>query len=183
MLEDAIREANAGEAREILAQIRLGISSSYDDVRELLVHFRTRIKTEDLGLTIRLSLERFSAQTGIAARFEETGSAVPLSPERHLQVLHILQEALSNVRKHSGARAVQVRMERGPVYRFTVRDDGHGFDVEAAARKGEGHIGLDIMRERAQRIGGEVTVASQPGAGTTVMLALPAARDEAVAAA
>ncbi|HWI13702.1 MAG TPA: ATP-binding protein, partial [Burkholderiales bacterium] len=182
MLEDAIRESNADEARDILAQIRLGITSSYDDVRELLVHFRTKIKTEDLGLTIKLALERFSAQTGIAASLSETGSAMPISPERHLQVLHILQEALSNVRKHSGATAVTVEMQRGPVYRLSVRDNGRGFDLDRAAEKGEAHIGLNIMRERAQRIGGEVEVASRPGEGATVTLRLPAARDEAAAA-
>jgi two-component system nitrate/nitrite sensor histidine kinase NarX len=181
MLEDALREANAGEAREILAQIRLGIKSSYDDVRELLVHFRTRIKTEDLGLTIKVALERFAAQTGIEASFDETGSAMPISPERHLQVLHILQEALSNVRKHAGATAVTVTMQRGPVYRFSVHDNGKGFDLGGITVKGEGHIGLKIMRERAQRIGGEVDIESRPGAGTTVTLQLPVARDEAAA--
>jgi len=182
MLEDAIRESNADEARDILAQIRLGIKSSYDDVRELLVHFRTKIKTEDLGLTIKLALERFSAQTGIATSLSETGSAMPISPERHLQVLHILQEALSNVRKHSGATAVTVEMQRGAVYRLSVRDNGRGFDLGRAAQKGEAHIGLNIMRERAQRIGGEVEIASSPGEGATVTLRLPAARDEAAAA-
>jgi two-component system, NarL family, nitrate/nitrite sensor histidine kinase NarX len=183
MLDDAIREANMDESRDILAQIRLGIKSSYDDVRELLVHFRTKIKTEDLGASIKVALERFALQTGITYRLDESGSAMPISPERHLQVLHILQEALSNVRKHSGATAVAVNMERGPVYRFSVQDNGKGFDAALVATKGEGHIGLNIMRERAQRIGGEVEIASRPGAGTTVTLKLPVARDEAAAAA
>jgi two-component system nitrate/nitrite sensor histidine kinase NarX len=174
MLEDALREANAGEAREILAQIRLGIKSSYDDVRELLVHFRTRIKTEDLGLTIKVALERFSAQTGIEATFDETGSAMPISPERHLQVLHILQEALSNVRKHAGATAVTVTMQRGPVYRFSVHDNGKGFDLGGITVKGEGHIGLKIMRERAHRIGADLVIESpaHDGRGTRVSIRL-----------
>ena len=173
MLEDALKQPNAGEARDILAQIRLGIQSSYDDVRELLVHFRTKIKTEDLGLTVRTALEHFESQTGIRARYTEAGSAVPLAPERLLQVLHILQEALSNVRKHSGATAVDVSIQRDQTYRFEVRDNGKGFDPAAAARKGDGHIGLSIMRERAQRIGGELDIQSQPGEGTTVTLRLP----------
>jgi two-component system nitrate/nitrite sensor histidine kinase NarX len=98
-------------------------------------------------------------------------------------VLHILQEALSNVRKHSGATKVTVDMQRGPVYRFSVRDNGKGFDTEQVARKGDGHIGLNIMRERAQRIGGEVDVVSRPGGGTTVILSLPVERDETAAVA
>jgi two-component system nitrate/nitrite sensor histidine kinase NarX len=62
-------------------------------------------------------------------------------------------------------------MQRGPTYRFRVRDDGKGFDP--AAVPGDLHVGLRIMRERARRIGGELEVRSEPGAGTEVMLTLP----------
>lgn len=178
MLEDSLKKANTPEATEILAQIRLGIQSSYDDVRELLVHFRTSLKTEDLGVTVSQSLERFRDQTGVTVSFTDSGGAVPLTPERHLQVVHILQEALSNVRKHAGATAVAVELKRGAEYTLSVRDDGKGFDP--AEHRGDGHIGLKIMRERARRIGGELEVASAPGAGTVVTLQLPVARLEAV---
>jgi len=80
---------------------------------------------------------------------------------------------LSNVRKHSGATEVDVEMQRDQTYRFRVRDNGQGFDPRAVAQKGEGHIGLSIMRERAQRIGGELEIESRPGGGTTVTLRLP----------
>ncbi|HEY9447758.1 MAG TPA: ATP-binding protein, partial [Burkholderiales bacterium] len=183
MLEDVLKQPTTGEARDILAQIRLGIQSSYDDVRELLVHFRTKIKTDDLGLTIRTALEHFESQTGIRTRYTEGGSAVPIAPERLLQVLHILQEALSNVRKHSGATEVDVEMKRDQTYEFQVRDNGKGFDPRVVERKGEGHIGISIMRERAQRIGGEVTIESQPDRGTTVTLRLPVAQAQTIGAA
>jgi two-component system nitrate/nitrite sensor histidine kinase NarX len=87
-------------------------------------------------------------------------------------VLHILQEALSNVRKHAGAGKVSLAVHRDADYRFTIRDDGHGFDVTAAAAASDGHIGLRIMQERAQRIGGRIEVRSGAG-GTTVTLILP----------
>lgn len=180
MLEDSLKQQNTAEAREILAQIRVGIQSSYEDVRELLVHFRTSIKTEDLAITIGQALDRFREQTGIAVTFADSGSAVPLSPERQLQVVHIVQEALSNVRKHSGASMVSVDMQRGAVYSVSVRDNGKGFDP--GAQRGEGHIGLKIMQERAHRIGGDVDITSQPGHGTVVTLRLPVARTEAAAA-
>jgi two-component system nitrate/nitrite sensor histidine kinase NarX len=178
MLDGALTSKDMAEARDILSQMRVGIQSSYDDVRELLVHFRTRVKTEDLALTIRNVLERFEAQTGIRAHFTESGSAVPLPPEQHVQVLHILQEALSNVRKHSGAAQVRVRMHRDRTYSFAVEDDGRGFDVAGIGERG-GHIGLNIMRERAQRIGGELEVRSRPAAGTTITLKLPVTQREA----
>jgi two-component system, NarL family, nitrate/nitrite sensor histidine kinase NarX len=182
MLEDALKHSATTDAQEILAQIRVGIQSSYEDVRELLVHFRTKIKTEDVALTIRQTLEQFESQTGIRTTFTEAGSGVPLPPENHLQVLHILQEALSNVRKHSGADTVDVEMLRDRIYRFRVRDNGKGFDPAATEQKSEGHIGLSIMRERAQRIGGEVSVVSKPGGGTVVTLSLPVAQTVEAAA-
>ena len=74
---------------------------------------------------------------------------------------------------------MSVELQRGADYVLTVRDDGKGFDV--ASHRGDGHIGLKIMRERAQRSGGAVDIASAPGAGTVVTLRLPVARLEAAA--
>jgi two-component system nitrate/nitrite sensor histidine kinase NarX len=87
-----------------------------------------------------------------------------------LQVLHVLQEALWNVRKHANATQVRIKVHRGPGWRFEVEDDGQGFDPEADA--GEGHVGLRIMRERASRIGAQVQWQSAPGQGTRVVLSM-----------
>ena len=171
MLQDSLQHDRIGEAREELARIREGIQESYDDVRELLVHFRTPLAQADIETTIGAALERFEGQTGIRASFAQSGSGIPLSPEIQLQVLHIIQECLSNARKHSAARNVQVELQRGPVYRFRVTDDGKGFDPQATTP--DLHVGLSIMRERAHRIGGSLQVASRPGGGTEVTLTLP----------
>jgi two-component system nitrate/nitrite sensor histidine kinase NarX len=177
MLQDSLAREELDSAREELARIREGIQESYDDVRELLVHFRTRLAQSDIESAIASALERFEAQTGIGARFAQSGAAIPLSPELQLQVMHIVQESLSNARKHSGATRVEVEMQRGPAYRFTVRDDGKGFDPNA--HPSDLHVGLRIMRERAHRIGGTLQVSSRPGAGTEVMLTLPVLHQEA----
>jgi two-component system nitrate/nitrite sensor histidine kinase NarX len=87
-------------------------------------------------------------------------------------VLHVVQEALSNVRKHAQASRVAVRVRSTPHWRFEVQDDGQGFDSRGAAPD-ETHVGLRIMQERAQRIGAIVRVDSAPGTGTTVVLELP----------
>lgn len=175
MLEDSLARGARGEVSEVLARIREGVRESYDDVRELLTHFRTRVKQEeDIGVALKQMLDRFAAQSGLAADFADGGAGVPLTAETQLQVLHILQEALSNVRKHAGARRVSLAVNRDAEYRFTVGDDGRGFDAAAAAADTGSHIGLRIMQERAERIGGRVEVRSQPGAGTTVTLVLPA---------
>jgi two-component system nitrate/nitrite sensor histidine kinase NarX len=171
MLQDSLARGALDSAREELARIREGIQESYDDVRELLVHFRTRMAQSDIESAIAAALERFEAQTGIRARFERSGAAIPLSPETQLQVMHIVQESLSNARKHSGASEVEVQMQRGPVYRFRVRDNGRGFEPER--QPSDLHVGLRIMRERAHRIGGALQVSSHPGSGTEVVLTLP----------
>jgi len=97
---------------------------------------------------------------------------VPLPPDVQIQVLHMVQEALSNVRKHAKATRVELRVERHPRWRFEVQDDGMGFEVEQVPPDSL-HVGLGIMRERAQRIGAVVQVQSHRGQGTRVCIELP----------
>jgi two-component system nitrate/nitrite sensor histidine kinase NarX len=179
MLDQSLAQGNLREARQELVQIREGIQESYDDVRELLVHFRTRLQQADLETGIRVALQRFEGQTGIRTRFETSGTTVSLAPEVQPQVLHIVQEALSNVRKHARASEVAVEVVRDGGYLFSVRDNGRGFDTTTLAERADTHVGLRIMRERAHRIGGRLEVRSQPEQGTEVTLSLPLARQQA----
>lgn len=181
MLEDSLNHANIQQAKEGLAQIREGVQESYDDVRELLAHFRTRLNEADVEAAIRSSLDRFEGQTGIRTSFHDSGTGIPLSPEDEIQVLHIVQEALSNARKHSGAAAVHVELQRGPIYSFSVRDNGKGFEPQVLWDKSDNHVGLRIMKERAHRIGGDLQIASAQGMGTEVTLTLPVMQKEAAA--
>lgn len=184
MLEDSLSRDARGEVAEVLGSIREGVQESYDDVRELLMHFRARVKEEeDIGVALRKMLARFGAQSLLATEFSDNGTGLALQAESQLQVLHILQEALSNVRKHAEATRVALTVNRGPVYRFTVHDDGGGFDAQASPDFPEEHVGLRIMRERAQRIGGRIEVRSRPGAGTVVRLTLPVVQTSEQAAA
>lgn len=173
MLADALRRNNTAEAMEGLTQIREGVQESYDDVRELLVHFRTRVDHADLASAITSALEKFEGQTGIKTSFVQRSSGVPLAPEYVIQLLHIIQEALSNVRKHAQATQVDVVMEQDGDCRVFVTDNGKGFDSSPKAGSDEGnHVGIKIMKERAHRIGAQLTIDSAPGEGTRVSLAL-----------
>ncbi len=175
LLEDSLRRDAPDEVTEVLGNIREGVQESYDNVRELLTHFRVRVKQEeDVGVALQRMLAQFGAQSGLQTEFSDTGTGVPLHAETQLQVLHILQEALSNIRKHAaGATLVRLSVHRDADYRFAVADDGCGFDVRALPEIAENHIGLRIIRERAQRIGARVDVRSRPGDGTTLELTLP----------
>ena len=97
---------------------------------------------------------------------------MPLDPVLQVQVLHIVQEALSNVRKHARATQVWLDVQQQPQWRFEVRDDGEGFSP-GDGPPDETHVGMRIMAERAERIGAGLDVLSRRGYGTSVVLTLP----------
>ena len=171
MLGGAIKRADEKALETAAGEIGLGVRECSADVRELLVHFRTRSSHEDIAAALKLTLSKFEQQSGIRAMFTESGRALPVPAEAQVQILHVVQEALSNVRKHSGASEVQVSMRRGPEYVFEVRDNGCGF--EPGENASNLHVGLSIMRERATRAGAELEVKSGHGTGTTVRLCMP----------
>jgi two-component system nitrate/nitrite sensor histidine kinase NarX len=173
LLREAVKAGNAEATTRAIAELDTGVRESYADVRELLVHFRTRTNVEDIEPALATTLSKFRHQTGLAAELEVEGHGVALDPDVQVQVLHIVQEALSNVRKHAGATNVVVRVRSFPSWRFEVSDDGEGF-VPADHAGAENNVGLRIMQERAGRIGARVSVRSAPGAGCTVTLELPA---------
>src|SRR6185503_2211029 len=93
-------------------------------------------------------------------------------------VYRIVQEALHNVVKHSGATSASVLMERAKnQLRVTVEDNGAGFEAESVGEERDGRrpLGIIGMQERASLLGGEVSIESEPGRGTTVFLRLPLA--------
>ncbi|MEX3825125.1 sensor histidine kinase, partial [Paraburkholderia sp. BR14262] len=99
----------------------------------------------------------------------------PLPPDQQLQVLFVLQEALSNARKHAQALHVQVSVVNARDFRLTIEDDGVGYDPADIASRGESHVGFHIMHERARRLAAVLTLQSAPGRGARVELVLPAA--------
>lgn len=172
LLDEDLRKDKIAEAQKSLAQIREGVQESYDDVRELLVHFRTRIGSTDLATAIDTALEKFEGQTGIKTVFNCNGGAPALPPEQVLQIMHIVQESLSNVRKHAKASVIEITLNCLAPCTINIDDNGVGFDMTQDA--GDSHVGLRIMRERAHRIGAELTFDSAQGAGTQIRLILPA---------
>jgi len=176
LLRDAVGKGNTEARDRSMAELDVGVRECYADVRELLVHFRTRTKDEDIEAALHATLSKFEHQTGMQTQLAMTGRGAPLPPDIQIQVLHIVQEALSNVRKHASARKVQLLVERHPHWRFEVRDDGQGFDPQEVPPDSL-HVGLGIMRERAQRIGARLEIRSRPDGqqGTSVVVELPMA--------
>lgn len=180
MLDAAIKRGDEEEVSEILPLLRTGVDESYQDVRELLTNFRSKLSQGDLQAAIEDTVARFRRQTAIETELTfSQGEGAPLQPEQQLQVLFILQEALSNVRKHSEAGRVRIAVENGRDFTLLIADDGQGYDPADVAERGESHVGLHIMRERAARMRAVIKLESQPGAGTRVALTLPGAERQA----
>jgi len=173
LLRAALARGEPAAVQRTVAEIETGVQESYGDVRELLVHFRTRADSEDIEPALRTTLRKFQLQTGIATDIDVHGHGVALPNDVQIQVLHIVQEALSNIRKHALATAVSLRLQQAPAWCFEVSDNGVGFDT--GLPMDESHVGLRIMIERAGRIGATLAISSQPGHGTTVRLSLPPA--------
>ncbi|MDT8989611.1 type IV pili methyl-accepting chemotaxis transducer N-terminal domain-containing protein [Curvibacter sp. APW13] len=170
LLRDAVSGGDPAQVHTVVEEIDAGVRECYGDVRELLMHFRTRTNTEDIVPALETTLRKFEHQTGVRAVLDVESLGVPLDADVQIQVLHILQEALSNVRKHARAKQVYLRVRGQPHWRFEVEDDGLGFATDAP--RAETHVGMGIMAERAQRIGARLEVDSQRHHGTKVVLVL-----------
>lgn len=173
VLRNAVARGDAAAMARATDDIEAGVRESSGDVRALLLHFRTRAHAEDISVALRTTLQKFEHQTGLQTTLQVTGEGLPLPADVQIQVLHVVQEALSNVRKHAHASHVWLTVKQGREWLFAVRDNGRGFDVEGGAPNAT-HVGLDIMRERAGRIGARVQIRSQRGEGTELQLTVPA---------
>jgi two-component system nitrate/nitrite sensor histidine kinase NarX len=179
MLDQSVRDGKIDDVAEIVPMLHTGVQESYEDVRELLHNFRSRLVEGNLVGALETTIDKFRRQTGIAAELVADIDGAPFPREQQLQLLFIVQEALSNVRKHAGASRVQVRLEDRHDFNLTIEDNGTGFNQDDLADKGDTHVGIDIMRERAQRIDAALSLSSVPGTGTTVKLTLPRAQRRA----
>src|SRR5207245_3918537 len=122
--------------------------------------------------------EAVSGRARVPVDLEVEGEG-ELPPHVQIALYRVAQEALNNIAKHAGASRVSICLSYRPGgVALTVRDDGRGFDP--AAVSGE-HLGVAIMRERAEAVGGALEVASQPGDGTRVAVVWPALEEEEAA--
>lgn len=173
MLDRAAASGKLEDVRDIVPQLRTGVEESYQDVRELLINFRAKLGHGELLAAVQDTIMRFRRQTGIEVELSGDEEGAPLPPEQQLQVLFIMQEALSNVRKHAAATCVKMEISNRRDFELLIRDNGQGYDPAEVAGRGENHVGLRIMQERALRLNAVLQVDSSPGAGTTVKLSLP----------
>lgn len=174
---DALAERLPPEAAGRARELRVQAAETLEGLRRLSRDLCPTV-LDDLGLVPALEwlVADLTGRTGVDAVFHLSGSARRLSAETELVLFRVTQEALRNVERHAGARRVEVRVAFGDdEVRIDVEDDGAGFAV-AEPLEGlalEGKLGLLGMRERAQLVGGSLSIRSRPGEGTAVTVTVP----------
>lgn len=163
-------------AVEEIEEVQLRAKDCLRELRAIMANLRpTSLDILGLRETIMRYAEQFEEEYAITTRVDLQGLD-SLSPAVELAVFRILQEELTNVRKHSNAEAVSIRTEaRGGDFILTVEDNGVGFDPDALAAEQESgkHLGLMAIRERAELLGGELSIESAPGRGTKLTVRIP----------
>lgn len=172
MLLDSLDVAARDRMRDEIEQIKSGLDDAYAELRELLAHFRAPINTRGLLPALEDLVNSFRKQTGMYVLLQTEWDSARLPVDLEIQVLRIVQEALANVRKHSHAQTVRIMLKSDPEgnYRVLVEDDGIGLHKPAFSGHPGEHIGQSIMQERARRLGGELSIESEPGEGTCLQL-------------
>jgi len=171
-LDDSITGGDEETAEKEIAQIENTLNEAYTELRELIAHFRAPFDERGLVASIDKAINRFREETGMLAFFQNEWQQTSLPSTMEMQVLRIVQESLNNIRKHSKAHAVRVllRNEGNEQHLLMIEDDGIGIGTPTFDGKPGEHVGLSIMKERAQRIGGELKIESESGEGTQIIL-------------
>jgi signal transduction histidine kinase len=198
-MHDGLNQLIIGAMLELKAARRRLTTSSQDEVDAALVRVRAVLGQVDdeikriihdlrpptldaLGLppAIDRYVEHLQTFTGLTYRIEVSGQPRRLAPEAEIGIYRVMQEALQNAAAHAQASRVWIRL-RWHTYLVVleVEDNGRGFATEQAVLPSEGHLGLAGMRERAENLGGTLTIQSGRGQGTRVRLRVPLDGDEA----
>lgn len=179
-----LRDDNVPRATVLLNRLTEVAQQAHDDIREAILALKAARPGEWSFLAnLREYAKDFERQYGITTEVTtgEKVSAEPFEPGTGVQALRVIQEAMSNARKHGRARTIGIRIENeGMTARITVSDDGQGMTSGTDKGPSTGHFGISFMRERMAEVGGSLNVSSQPGEGTRVVLRVPLYLDQEV---
>lgn len=175
VVQDVLADGDIPRALSEVADVEATADAAYADVREAILGLRGAIKAERrLVPTLKEYLTQFGRQNHLRVDLDVVSDA-PTSfvATAETQLIRVIQEALTNVRKHARASSVRVGFAAEPGYgRIVVEDDGVGFVPSLLPLSGSGY-GLQTMAERVESLGGTLTIDSKPGRGTRVIVLLP----------
>jgi two-component system nitrate/nitrite sensor histidine kinase NarX len=173
VLDETLHQGNDAQTWAEMERIEASINEAHTEIRELISHFRSPTVLVSLISSIEQSIDRFrQVNDEIQVFFQNEWAETTLPAETEFHILRIIQESLTNIRKHSDCENVRIMMcaSDSHHYKVLIEDDGVGFSKPQTSYHSGEHIGLSIMRDRAKRFGGELTVESEPGEGTRIVL-------------
>ncbi|MHB1677699.1 MAG: GAF domain-containing sensor histidine kinase [Sulfuriferula sp.] len=174
LLSESVKTGEALLTNRYLDDLEEAVASAYSQLRDLLTEFRHPVDVRGLLPAVEDLLGRFCNKNSTTVDFVNRAPELNLNPDQEVQVFYIIQEALANICKHAKAQSVTMTIAmRDEAYVITIADDGIGLDGSSGWFS-DAHFGMSIMRERAGRLGGEISVESRAGEGTTVQLQFPA---------
>ena len=178
-LDHAIQGGDECEMFEILEVLETNVEVANKELRHLITKFRAPLLEERLIPAIEMVVGKFRLETGVNTILQNRVGFVDLPIELVSEVLRIVQEALANIKKHAGANNVRVLIDNemdqnNNNYHVLIEDDGAGFDVKKLDKNKKLNFGLNIMRERANRMGGSLDIDSANDEGTRVRLTFAA---------
>ena len=156
-----------------LERVEYTIEQANNELRELIGQFRIPMDKRGLISSIQESIQQIHQEADIQIYLQNEWATQVLPANIELQVLRIVQETLTNIRKHSQAGSVRIllrALRAGGDHYLLIEDDGIGFDETKIEPVGGQHLGLSILRDRARQINGEITIDSEPGDGTRITL-------------
>lgn len=181
VIDDLLTKGLITQARVHVREVKEVAHDTYFDVREAIfgLHHLGSAQVEFVPALNRL-LAVYRTHYGVPVYLvADENSAPSFSPEVTIQLTRIIQEALTNVRKHTRAQQVNVRLEQADDHwRIIVEDDGQGFNPERVPNSTQRSFGLQTMRERASSIGARFQVASSPDGGTRVAVCIPLVNED-----
>ena len=180
LLQSAITAGDEAKALKYCADVRQGVSSAHTNLRDILGQIQAPMDPRGLKSALNSSVLAFRESTHVDLLFDDRAPELELSVSQESQVYRIVQEALANIAKHSGAKHAWLGIEQhdGRID-VVVEDDGAGRS-DAARHAAPSHCGLDIMRQRAARLGGGIEIGARSSGGTRVRVFFPAADAGAV---
>jgi two-component system nitrate/nitrite sensor histidine kinase NarX len=172
ILDQSLQPVGDFMAYKTIESVEHGLDEATTDLRQLIAHCRVPIEQQGLVPAIKRAVEKFRRDTGIHILLQCEEQTLLLPSNIELNAYRIVQEALTNVKKHANAYIVRVLLTCDPDgdIRILIENDGKGFDQDKIHSSEGDHLGLTIMKERARHLGGELKIESEPDEGTRVEL-------------
>jgi len=178
-----LKNKQLDEADKTLLQLEEAARGLFAEVREAIMTLKAPASSAETQLcnTLQNCTAQFSRLNNIPVdlSFEPDAESIPLSMETKQELFRIVQEALTNVRKHASATKAWVSLYKDNHYLIlSIKDDGVGFNPQHATADKDVHLGLGTMRERAENIGATFSLKTKPGQGTHIIIRLPLSEED-----